>query len=126
MFVLNGVLLTSVTSPAFPFEQVTITVQTVVTPAEEEVASGEALLAETNIGIIGTTIFDVLLGGVEFESPSGADNSEGRDHPPEALVAAGHIVGVHVGVTQKRETACTTGSHIFDLWKSFFLKQKNT
>ena len=111
-FFLDGVLLTSVTSPAFPLEQVTVTVQTVVTPAEEEVAGRETLLAETDIRVIGSAIFDVLLGSVEFDSPGGGNDGEGGNHPPEALIATGDIVRIHVGVTQKRETSCTTGGHV--------------
>ena len=113
--ILNGVLLTSVTSPTFPLEQVTITVQTVVTPAEEEVSGRETLLAEADVRVIGTTVFDVLFGGVELDSPSSGNDGEGRDHPPETLVATSDIVGVHVGVAQKRETSCTTGGHFFEM-----------
>ena len=114
---LNSVLLTSITSPAFPFEKVTITVQTVITPTEVEETSREALLAETDVRVIGPTILHILFGGVEFDGPGGADDSEGRDHPPEALIGASHIMGIHVGVAQKRETTSTTRGHFVFLPK---------
>ena len=115
LFVLDGVLLTTVTSPAFPFEDVTITVQTVVTPAEPELTGREALLAETNVRVIGATVFDILLGGLKSEGPGGGHDGECGDHPPEAMVATGEIVGIHVGIAQKRETACTARGHFFFL-----------
>ena len=110
-------MLTSVTRPAFPLKKVTITVQAVVTPAEVEEAGREALLAETDVRVIGATIFHILLGGVELDGPSGADDGEGGDHPPEALVAASHIVGIHVGISEEGKTTSTTRGHLFLLFK---------
>ncbi len=121
-FFLDGVLLTGVTGPAFPLEQVAITVQTVVTPAEVEVAGGEALLAEADVRIVGAAVFDILLGGLELQGPGGAHRREGGEHPPEALIAAGDVVGIHVGIAQKRETSSTAGGHFFEDF--FFLKNK--